>query len=113
MLPTGYGNQAPVTFEGRNLVIVAGIFSLILFAAVLGTAGYVLTAIFDDIVGRFWLAAPLKKPGVGVIVWGAVWLVYARSIGHDVLVGTGRSRKSASRGVGIPHFKDIEHSEVA
>ena len=66
------------------MVIVAGIFSLILFAAVLGTAGYVLTAIFDDIVGRFWLAAPLKKPGVGVIVWGAVWLVYARSIGHDV-----------------------------
>ncbi|MGB5636166.1 MAG: transposase, partial [Waterburya sp.] len=35
------------------------------------------------------------------------------SIGHDTLVGTGRSRKPSSRGVGIPHFKDIERSEVA
>ena len=35
------------------------------------------------------------------------------SIGHDTLVGTGRSRNPASQGVGIPHFKDIELSEVA
>jgi putative transposase len=42
------------------------------------------------------------------------------SIGHNILVGTGRSRKLASRGVGIPltlaaeaFFKAIEHSEMA
>ena len=66
------------------LVIVAGIFSLILFAAVLGTTGYVLMAIFDDFVGRLWFSAPLKKPGVGVLVWGIVWLAYARSVAQDV-----------------------------
>ncbi len=32
--------------------------------------------------------------------------------GSIALVGTGRSRKPASQGVGIPHFKVIEHSEV-
>ncbi len=35
------------------------------------------------------------------------------SIGHDALVGTGRSRKPASRGTGIPFLKATEHSEVA
>ena len=35
------------------------------------------------------------------------------NIGHDILVGTGRSRKPASRGVGIPFLKATEHSEVA
>ena len=35
------------------------------------------------------------------------------SIGHDRLVGTGRSRKPESRGFGIPILNDTEHSEVA
>jgi putative transposase len=35
------------------------------------------------------------------------------SIGHDTLVGTGRSRKPASQGVGIPHFKADSRSESA
>ncbi|NEO79125.1 MAG: transposase [Moorea sp. SIO4G3] len=35
------------------------------------------------------------------------------SIGHDTLVGTRRSRKPNSRELGIPHFKDIEHSKMA
>ena len=35
------------------------------------------------------------------------------SIGHDVLVGTGRSRKPLSRGTGIPFLEATEHSEVA
>jgi len=34
------------------------------------------------------------------------------SIVTDTLVGTGRSRNPSSQGVGIPHFKDIERSEV-
>ncbi len=35
------------------------------------------------------------------------------SITRDTLVGTGRSRKPASQGVGIPSIKATEHSEVA
>ncbi|MDJ0736300.1 MAG: transposase, partial [Nostocaceae cyanobacterium] len=35
------------------------------------------------------------------------------SITRDTLVGTGRSRKPASQGVGIPSLKATEHSEVA
>ncbi len=35
------------------------------------------------------------------------------SIGHNTLVGTGRSRNPASRGVGIPHLQDTSRSEVA
>ncbi|MBK4730658.1 transposase [Oxynema sp. CENA135] len=35
------------------------------------------------------------------------------SVGHDALVGTGRSRKPVSRGTGIAHLKDIKRSEMA
>ncbi|UCJ11866.1 MAG: transposase [Phormidium sp. PBR-2020] len=35
------------------------------------------------------------------------------SLGHETLVGTERSRNPNSRGLGIPHFKDIKRSEMA
>ena len=83
MTTVGYGNQAPVTDEGRALIYTAGLASLILFGAVLGTSGYVLLTIFDDCVSRFWLSKFLKNPLVGVILWGAIWLWWAVLIATD------------------------------
>lgn len=79
----GYGNQAPVTDDGRLLIYIAGTFSLILFAAVLGSTGYIILAVFDDFVSRFWLSKCLKYPIVGVLLWGSIWLCWSLLIATD------------------------------
>lgn len=84
MTTVGYGNQAPVTDEGRLLIVTAGLFSIVLFGVVLGLCGYVLLAIFDDFVGRHSCAQWLAHPVVAVFLWGTIWLVYALAIAADV-----------------------------
>ena len=81
---SGYGNQAPVTDAGRLLIVTAGLGSLVAFAAVLGLCGYVLMEIFDDFVDRFWFSKWISYPPVGVILWGAIWLLYTLAIAADV-----------------------------
>lgn len=82
--PSGYGNQAPITNEGRMLVVTAGLCSIILFGAVLGVCGYVLLAIFDDFVGRFSFSHRLGHPAIAMFMWGTIWLLYAMAIATDV-----------------------------
>lgn len=84
MTTVGYGNQAPVTDEGRLLIVTAGLFSIVLFGTVLGLCGYVLLAIFDDFVGRHSFAQWLAHPVAAVFLWGTIWLFYALAIATDV-----------------------------
>jgi len=84
MTTVGYGNQAPVTYEGRALIYSAGFISLIAFGAVLSTAGYVLSALVDDFVSRFWLSRFMQKPWVGMIVWGIIWLAWSLILATDM-----------------------------
>jgi hypothetical protein len=85
MTTMGFGNQAPVTSQGRIMVVSAGLFSLILFGVVLGWCGYVTLAIFDDAVGRLGKNAKrvLGNPIVGIILWGTIWILYALSLAKD------------------------------
>ena len=83
MTTVGYGNQSPITQEGRMLIYTAGIASLIVFAAVLGGAGYILTTLFDDFVARSRFSKWLKRPLVGVVMWGCIWLGWAKLISTD------------------------------
>mmetsp|Transcript_17955 Transcript_17955/g.31472 ORF Transcript_17955/g.31472 Transcript_17955/m.31472 type:complete len:676 (-) Transcript_17955:6-2033(-) len=83
MTTVGYGNQAPVTMEGRTLVVVAGLFSLILFGAVLGLCGYTIVTIYDDFVSRCRWSKFLRNPVVGVFLWGLIWLLYALALAQD------------------------------
>jgi hypothetical protein len=78
-------NQAPVTKEGRIIVVAAGLLSLILFGVVLGLCGYVTTVIFDDAVSRLNCGAKLilGNPMVGMLIWGTIWLFYALSLAQD------------------------------
>jgi len=80
----GYGNQAPSTSNGRLLVVSGGLLCLILFGVVLGLCGYVVLAIFDDMVNRMFISRFLAIPFVGMLFWGTVWLAYALTIAADV-----------------------------
>lgn len=77
MTTVGYGNQAPSTSEGRMLIYSAGFISLILFGAILGSSGYILLSIYDDCVSRFSCSKFLRRPIVGVVLWGGIWLAWA------------------------------------
>ena len=87
MTTVGYGNQAPVTYEGRMLVYTAGIASLLLFGAVLGQAGFICLSISDDFVSRFSISKWIQNPWVGTVLWGGIWLTFALTLGtsYDML----------------------------
>jgi len=69
MTTIGYGNTAPTTEGGRTMIYTLGFFSILLFAGVLGTAGTIVVAIWDDFVDRTKLHQ-LNIPWVGCIFWG-------------------------------------------
>jgi hypothetical protein len=59
----GYGNQAPQTGNGRLLTVLLGFVSILAFAAILASSGYIFLIIFDDLVNRCKLNY-LAKPWV-------------------------------------------------
>jgi len=63
MTTVGYGNTAPSTRGGRLLVYTLGFVSIIAFAAILGSAGYVMLTICDD----FFLRVRLKRLADGFL----------------------------------------------
>ena len=73
MTTIGYGNVTPSTDGGRILVYTVGFISIILFAGVLSTAGYIITCIIDDILSRSKYSSWLKTPILQLIVWGALF----------------------------------------
>ena len=77
MTTVGYGNQAPVTETGRLIVGVAGFFSLLAFAIVLGMSGFVIIAISEDLLSRTLIARYLKHHSVEALVWGLIWGCWA------------------------------------
>jgi hypothetical protein len=52
MTTIGWGNAAPVTDHGKMLVYVFGFISIVAFAALISTAGYVIATIVDDLFLR-------------------------------------------------------------
>jgi hypothetical protein len=68
MTTIGYGNTAPVTTGGRAMVYTFGFLSILTFASVLGEAGRIISALFDDWVER--LKFPLlRRTFVAWYVW--------------------------------------------
>eukprot|EP00980_Cylindrotheca_fusiformis_P027602 scaffold21455_cov116-Cylindrotheca_fusiformis.AAC.19 len=52
MTTVGYGNQAPVTGDGRNLVTFLGLLSLLAFGTILASAGSIVSILFEDFAKR-------------------------------------------------------------
>jgi Ion channel len=71
MTTVGYGNQPPITRGGRLLVYSFGFFSILIFGAILGQAGSIVTMIVDDFFAmRRW--HQVRKPRVACIMWGVM-----------------------------------------
>jgi hypothetical protein len=68
----GYGNQAPETTAGRSMVYTLGFASILAFAGILVAAGHIVSALFDDAVGRIDLKV-LTVPWVACLVWGGFY----------------------------------------
>lgn len=63
MTTIGYGNAAPATDSGKLMVYIFGFISIIAFAALLTTAGYIICTIIDD----FFLARRMKYMTQGIL----------------------------------------------
>jgi hypothetical protein len=71
MTTVGYGNQAPVSKQGRALVCWFGFFSILVFAAILSNCGRILAVVYDDIVQRMNLRI-LSRPIFSCLFWGII-----------------------------------------
>lgn len=69
----GYGNQSPSTVIGRGLILSFGFVAILLFGLILARAGRVVSAIFDDFLGRVHPAF-ITRPWASLLFWtGAYW----------------------------------------
>jgi len=99
MTTMGYGNAAPETKGGRTMVYTLGFASLIAFGAILGNAGNIVTAIWDDWVERTRFKK-IRAAWIGSIVWGALYYLW-------MLVTALKTKKWKEERLGEPfEFKD-------
>lgn len=80
MSTIGYGNQAPVTNGGRAMILTLGFGSIMLFGGILVSSGIIVTAIFDDAIGRLKHADRLARPLWGSLLWGSLYYTWMLAI---------------------------------
>mmetsp|Transcript_18142 Transcript_18142/g.49512 ORF Transcript_18142/g.49512 Transcript_18142/m.49512 type:complete len:569 (+) Transcript_18142:97-1803(+) len=80
----GYGNQAPETTGGRALVFVAGFISILAFAGILASAGYILSFLFDNFVKKRGMKI-LAEPWCASILWGFTCYVWMAIIAASTI----------------------------
>ena len=73
MTTIGYGNTTPKTTEGRMLVFTVGFLSILIFALVLGNAGRIVTAIFDDWLSRVKVLSCVRQDWIMCLFWGGLY----------------------------------------
>jgi Ion channel len=75
MTTIGYGNQSPISQGGRAMVYTVGFVCILAFASILVTAGYIVTAIFDDGIRRIRLDY-LNAPWIGCLFWSVSYYAW-------------------------------------
>lgn len=75
MTTIGYGNCAVTTVGGRMLVFFCGFFSILVFSALIGHAGYIMLTIVDDFFNRVGLKT-LTKGITAVVFWFVMLLLW-------------------------------------
>ena len=69
----GFGNQDITTELGRRYVYTLGFASILVFAAILASAGYVVTTVVDDALIRYKLRF-FTRAWAGCILWGVLYM---------------------------------------
>lgn len=75
----GYGNQAPETDAGRAMIYSLGFLSILMFAGILATAGFIAAAIVDDTLVRSRLVV-LTRPCLSWVFWGILYYGWMAAI---------------------------------
>jgi hypothetical protein len=78
----GYGNQSPVTFEGRALVYGVGWLCIVLFGGVSWLAGQVITILVDDIFTRNTPLKAFVTPFRGALFWAVISFGWMYVVAH-------------------------------
>ena len=84
MTTVGYGNQSPTTRGGRLLIYLVGFVTILAFAGTLATAGYIVSELLEDAVGRFLhpkFLSKLSKKWISCLFWGCAYYVWMFAIG--------------------------------
>ena len=82
MTTVGYGSQVPKTVGGRLLTYTAGFVSILIFGAVLATAGSITTHLFNDLIHR--LKRKVSRP-IKIFMWGTLWIVWMFVISYQAM----------------------------
>lgn len=75
MTTMGYGNQAPLTWQGRALIFSLGFLSVLLFGVILQRAGRVTSVLFDDSLSHFQMRI-LSRSWFLCAIWGIIYYGY-------------------------------------
>ena len=84
MTTVGYGNQSPTTQGGRLLIYILGFVTILAFAGILAAAGYIVSELLEDAIGRFHhftFLSKLSKRWVSCIFWGCAYYGWMFVIG--------------------------------
>lgn len=74
-----------MTVGGRALVFTVGFVSIIIFAGILSTAGYIITTIIDDALNRSRRTKWLKIPLVQMLIWGILFYAFLGVIAQTTI----------------------------
>jgi hypothetical protein len=82
LTPAGYGNQAPITMQGRVVMVTFGFVSILLFGGILASTGSVLAMMYDDTVKKFrW--SFLARPLWSLTFWGIITALWTMFLGFS------------------------------
>jgi hypothetical protein len=79
----GYGNTAPLTLEGKRLVMSLGFFSILAFTSCIGSAAFVTLCIVEDFFKRIKMLRRMTEGALSAFFWYfslIIWIVIVAAI---------------------------------
>jgi hypothetical protein len=79
----GYGNTAPLTPEGKRLVVSLGFFSILAFTSCIGSAAFVTLCIVEDFFKRIKMLRRMTEGALSAFFWYfslIIWIVIVAAI---------------------------------
>ncbi len=104
----GYGNTAPLTPEGKRLVMSLGFFSILAFSSCIGSAAFVTLCIVEDFFKRIKMLRRMTEGALSAIFWFfslSIWIVIVAAI-SDAYV-------KSKVGTNFPFFDHVWFSYIS